>query len=467
MTVELKPRPANHVEQRIRAACHAVIPHLLDHAEPHRSSLAVGDSPRILVEPQPVHLADMEAPQDHRGRGRPVRSMMGIAAAVTVVVGGLAAIAARQGEPAVTEQPSARFVPPGEEFPLTEIDLGSLPPTDPPVGFGRIAEPASVRVVTAAGLDGWTVVFQAIGYTEFSGTVHEFRCEEAPGHSGCVPMAGYDNLGARSGEREQWTTVPAGTAVVGYVDGAGRSYWQQPVGRVAIFPHVGADGVFTAYGENGGVIEVRDFTAYSPPAASPYGEAADTLTTDQREMLHDMTVEVLRDCLNQAGATYPNGESFPVLPATSRPDTWDQCVAATKHAVDQQFVNWAARLLPLDPPQPGTPISPATVERGMSAAAVILAGTEPACTTTDSELFTCTLSNPPFWDGSPDLTDAAFDYTAMIQSIVDDDSKVVGGCRASDAPGMHWTCYVGQRAVAAGVLGEGSLGQLSTGPASG
>lgn len=303
---------------------------------------------------------------------------------------------------------------------------------------------------------------------ESSGTVQPFRCEETREHAGCASVSSYDYFGARSGDSERWTTVPAGTVTVGYVDGEGRQYWQQPVGRLAVFPYARADGVFTAFDESGAVIEVRDFAAYSRPDVPDVdGEVADTLTTDQREMLHDMTVDVVRDCLNAAGATYPNGEWFPVLPPVSSPGTWDRCAKASKHAVDRQFVDWAARLLPSITPQPGSPMSPETVERGMPAATVILAGTQPECTTTDSEVFTCTLTNPPFWDGGPILDEVAIDYTAMAHSFVDDDSKVAGGCRASDASGMHWTCYVGQRAVAEDIVSADFLGEFSTGPASG
>jgi hypothetical protein len=121
------------------------------------------------------------------------------------------------------------------------------------------------------------------------------------------------------------------------------------------------------------------------------------------------------------------------------------------------------------------------VERGMPGGSWILIGTDPTCTTTDDVVYDCTLANPPQPertngtdrrvnlrpDGSsevsppesPHLVGGA--YKGRKELIVDDASRIAGGCIGQDDDGRHWTCYVGERAVDEGILVAELLGQPS------
>lgn len=101
-----------------------------------------------------------------------------------------------------------------------------------------------------------------------------------------------------------------------------------------------------------------------------------------------------------------------------------------------------------------------TVERGMPGGSAIFEGTEPSCTTTDDVVFDCTLAHAP-------TVEVQLDYTGSAELIVDDTSHISGGCRGVDVEGLHWTCYVGERAVEEQILAEDLLGQLSLGPGHG
>jgi hypothetical protein len=52
-------------------------------------------------------------------------------------------------------------------------------------------------------------------------------------------------------------------------------------------------------------------------------------------------------------------------------------------------------------------------------------------------------------------------------ATVGDDRRVNGGCVGLNNAGTEWACYVGQRAVAEGILDRGVLGQTQAGPAGG
>lgn len=93
------------------------------------------------------------------------------------------------------------------------------------------------------------------------------------------------------------------------------------------------------------------------------------------------------------------------------------------------------------------------VERGMPGGTVMLAGTHPKCITTDGVAFQCTLEHTPTGEVAPG------DFLDTIEVMVGDDSRVSGGCRSQDADGLHWTCYLGQRAVDEGMIGQDFLGQ--------
>lgn len=105
--------------------------------------------------------------------------------------------------------------------------------------------------------------------------------------------------------------------------------------------------------------------------------------------------------------------------------------------------------------------SPDDVARSLPAGAIMFADTTPACTATaDDAVFECTLTNPP--------TQEVLDhYAGTIQPIVDASHSVAGGCRAVGDDGLTWTCYVGQRAVAEGLIAQDFLGAYAPGPGRG
>jgi hypothetical protein len=121
------------------------------------------------------------------------------------------------------------------------------------------------------------------------------------------------------------------------------------------------------------------------------------------------------------------------------------------------------------------------VERGMPGGSWIFIGTEPTCTTTDEVVYDCTLGNSPrpewtnvsyrridtrrdgSWEISPSESPHLIDgeYNGRLELIVDDQSRIAGGCVGQDDAGMHWTCYVGEGAVDEGVVTAELLGQPS------
>jgi hypothetical protein len=100
-----------------------------------------------------------------------------------------------------------------------------------------------------------------------------------------------------------------------------------------------------------------------------------------------------------------------------------------------------------------------TVERGMPGGAQIFAGTNPSCTSSDGIVFDCVLATAPV--GEP------INNLGTVEMIVDEASKINGGCRSTDEAGMRWTCFIGQRAVDEQIISANLLGQPLTGPASG
>jgi len=100
------------------------------------------------------------------------------------------------------------------------------------------------------------------------------------------------------------------------------------------------------------------------------------------------------------------------------------------------------------------------VSQGLPGGSMIFQGTNPSCTSTDGVVFQCTLASPP----TQEVQD---DYTNSAQLFVDADSNIAGGCRGQSADGLHWTCYLGQRAVDEEILAADLLGQHEAGPSRG
>jgi hypothetical protein len=276
---------------------------------------------------------------------------LSIAAAVTLIVAGGVALSSHQ-----TERPAAAFTPPGEEYPLTEVPLSQLPAYN----STNLAKQGTAYLATAPGLSGWLVSYESPRFNQFTGTVQLYRCSgfihPTGGLSeGCSPQVatidfGPDDSGGPH-SHVSWSSVPPGTALVGYADGGGKSWWQRPIGHLAFFPRSGDLGQMTAYADDGTVLQVADQIAQEKSLTDVYGPfpiAPDivSINPEQRTQLVLMSRDLTRSCLNAAGATYPYGQMFPVLPAGSDPSTWDDCVAATKAAVDKQFAEWGGHPVP-------------------------------------------------------------------------------------------------------------------------
>ena len=100
------------------------------------------------------------------------------------------------------------------------------------------------------------------------------------------------------------------------------------------------------------------------------------------------------------------------------------------------------------------------VSQGLPGGSMIFQGTNPSCTSADNIVFQCTLASAP----TQEVED---DYTNSAQLFVDADLNIAGGCRGQSADGLHWTCYLGQRAVDEEILAADLLGQHEAGPGRG
>ena len=100
------------------------------------------------------------------------------------------------------------------------------------------------------------------------------------------------------------------------------------------------------------------------------------------------------------------------------------------------------------------------VSQGLPGGSMIFQGTNPTCTSADNIVFQCTLASAP----TEEVED---DYTNSAQLFVDSDLNIAGGCRGQSADGLHWTCYLGQRAVDEQILAADLLGQHEPAPGRG
>jgi hypothetical protein len=97
------------------------------------------------------------------------------------------------------------------------------------------------------------------------------------------------------------------------------------------------------------------------------------------------------------------------------------------------------------------------VAQSLPAGTKALIGTHPVCTVVTAGIeYSCTLAAPPSL-GVEDATDTA-------EPTVDATKHVNGGCRAQDATGAQWLCYIGEAAVTHGIISEGFLGQYAPAP---
>jgi hypothetical protein len=56
------------------------------------------------------------------------------------------------------------------------------------------------------------------------------------------------------------------------------------------------------------------------------------------------------------------------------------------------------------------------------------------------------------------------DWTGTVEATVDATKHVNGGCRAQNATGTEWECYIGQAAVQQKIISAGFLGQYAPAP---
>jgi hypothetical protein len=102
------------------------------------------------------------------------------------------------------------------------------------------------------------------------------------------------------------------------------------------------------------------------------------------------------------------------------------------------------------------------VAQSLPAGALILAGTEPTCTTVKQDVeYHCVLTHAPVGAANAGL------IKGTVYETVDATYHVNGGCRALNAAGTEWECYIGQAAVDQQIIGQDFLGQVQTTPAVG
>jgi hypothetical protein len=102
------------------------------------------------------------------------------------------------------------------------------------------------------------------------------------------------------------------------------------------------------------------------------------------------------------------------------------------------------------------------VAKSLPAGALILAGTEPSCTTVKQDVeYHCVLAHAPV-----DAAQAGL-INGTVYETVDSTHHVNGGCRSLNDAGTEWQCYLGEEAVKQKIISEGFLGQVQTTPAAG
>ena len=102
-------------------------------------------------------------------------------------------------------------------------------------------------------------------------------------------------------------------------------------------------------------------------------------------------------------------------------------------------------------------ISNDEVAASMPAGALVLEGTQPACTTVKEGVeYHCVLASAP----GPEISD----YKGTVYQTVDKTQHVNGGCRSLTSAGTEWECYIGQAAVDQQIISQGFLGQVETTP---
>jgi hypothetical protein len=102
------------------------------------------------------------------------------------------------------------------------------------------------------------------------------------------------------------------------------------------------------------------------------------------------------------------------------------------------------------------------VADSLPAGSLILAGTEPTCTTVKEHVeYHCVLAHAPVGGNE------AGALKGTVYETVDKSQHVNGGCRALNEDTTEWECYIGQAAVDQKIISQGFLGELQTTPSVG
>jgi hypothetical protein len=113
--------------------------------------------------------------------------------------------------------------------------------------------------------------------------------------------------------------------------------------------------------------------------------------------------------------------------------------------------------------------SPADEQLGMIEANTLFAGSNPTCVSVSASTFHCTLERTPTGETfyAQDGTQLFDVFLGTKMPTLDATRHVDGGCVSRSADGRSWDCYLGQTAVANGVIGAGLLGDYAPTPAAG
>jgi hypothetical protein len=107
-------------------------------------------------------------------------------------------------------------------------------------------------------------------------------------------------------------------------------------------------------------------------------------------------------------------------------------------------------------------LSPEEVARSLPAGTKFLVGTDPTCTTVREGVeYDCRTAVVPVGEIAPGR------FKGTVEPTVDASKHVNGGCRALDADGRHWRCYIGSEAVRQKIVGAGLLGEYAPAPGQG
>jgi hypothetical protein len=104
-------------------------------------------------------------------------------------------------------------------------------------------------------------------------------------------------------------------------------------------------------------------------------------------------------------------------------------------------------------------LSDEDVARSLPQGTRMLIGTSPTCTAVRANVeYDCTLATIPVGEIERGQ------FKGAAEPTVDDSKHVNGGCRAQDADGRHWRCYIGQEAVRQQIIGPDFLGEYAPAP---